>query len=73
MQKIFKVNGIDCANCAAKLEKNINKIKGVNSAIVSFATGKLMIDADDDKFEAVVDEAVALAKKLEPEWEIVRE
>lgn len=72
MQKIFKVNGIDCANCAAKLEKNINKIKGVNSAIVSFATGKLMIDADDDKFEAVVDEAVALAKKLEPEWEIVR-
>ncbi len=72
MQKIFKVNGIDCANCAAKLEKNINKIKGVNSAIVSFATGKLMIDADDDKFEAVVDEAVALAKKLEPDWEIVR-
>ncbi len=72
MQKIYTVKGIDCANCAAKLEKNINKIKGVNSAIVSFATGKLMLDADDGVFEAVENEAVALAKKLEPEWEIVR-
>ena len=72
MQKIFTVKGIDCPNCAAKLEKNINKIKGVNSAIVSFATGKLMLDADDAVFEAVENEAVALAKKLEPEWEIVR-
>ena len=72
MQKIYTVKGIDCANCAAKLEKNINKIKGVNSAIVSFATGKLMLDADDAVFEAVENEAVALAKKLEPEWEIVR-
>ena len=72
MQKIYTVKGIDCPNCAAKLEKNINKIKGVNSAIISFATGKLAIDADDDVFESVVDEAVELAKKLEPEWEIVR-
>ena len=72
MQKIFKVNGIDCPNCAAKLEKNINKIKGVNSCIISFATGKMVIDADDSVFEGVMDEAVALAKKLEPEWEIAR-
>lgn len=72
MQKIFEVKGIDCANCAAKLEKNINKIKGVNSAIVSFATSKLMIDADDDVFESVLEEAAALTAKLEPDWEIVR-
>lgn len=72
MQKTYVVNGLDCPNCAARLEKGINKIEGVNSAIVSFATGKLIIDADDAKFEAVVDEAVALAKKLEPDWEIVK-
>ena len=72
MQKTFVVNGIDCPNCAAKLEKGVNKIKGVNSCIVSFATGKMLIDADEDKFESVLDEAVALAKKLEPDWEIVR-
>lgn len=72
MQKSFKVNGLDCPNCAARLEKGINKIDGVDSAIVSFATGKLVLDAPDDKFEAVLEEAVALAKKLEPDWEIVR-
>ena len=67
MQKILKVNGLDCANCAAKLEKNINKIDGVNSAIISFATGKLALDADDEVFDKVLKEAIALAKKLEPE------
>ena len=72
MQKIFTVKGIDCANCAAKLEKNINKIAGVNSAIVSFATSKLMIDADEESFERVMDEVVSIAAKLEPDWVIER-
>ncbi len=72
MRKSFKVNGIDCANCAAKLERNISKIKGVDEAVVSFATGKLVLEAADDKFDAVLDEAVAVTKKLEPDWEIVR-
>ena len=72
MRKTFKVNGIDCANCAAKLERGINKIKGVDEAVVSFATGKLVLEADDEKFDAVLEEAVALAHKLEPDWEIVR-
>ena len=64
MRKSFKVNGIDCANCAAKLERNISKIKGVDEAVVSFATGKLVLEAADDKFDAVLDEAVAVTKKL---------
>ena len=72
MRKSFKVNGIDCANCAAKLERNIAKIKGVDEVVVSFATGKMWLDAADDKFDAVLDEAVEVTKKLEPDWEIVR-
>ena len=72
MRKSFIVKGIDCANCAAKLERNISKIKGVDEAVVSFATGKLVLEAADDKFDAVLDEAVAVTKKLEPDWEIVR-
>ena len=72
MRKSFKVNGIDCANCAAKLERNIAKIKGVESCAVVFATSKLVLEAPDDKFEAILDEAVALTRKLEPDWEIVR-
>ena len=72
MRKSFKVNGIDCANCAAKLERNLAKIKGVESVAVVFATSKLIMEAPDDKFDAIMDEAVEVAKKLEPDWEIVR-
>ena len=71
MKKSYKVKGIDCANCAAKLEKHLNKIDGIDHASVVFMTEKLVIEAPDEKFDAVLQEAVAVAKKLEPEWEIV--
>ena len=71
MRKSFKVNGIDCANCAAKLERGIAKIKGVESCAVVFATSKLVLEAPDDKFEEVLKEAVEVTRKLEPDWEIV--
>ena len=71
MRKSFKVNGIDCANCAAKLERSIAKIKGVESCAVVFATQKLVLESPDDKFDEVLAEAVAVAKKQEPDWEIV--
>ena len=71
MKKAFKVKGIDCANCAAKLEAGISKIPGVDKAIVSFMTEKLTIEAADDKMDEVVQAAIELCKKLEPDWEIV--
>ena len=71
MRKSFKVNGIDCASCAAKLERGIARIKGVESCAVVFATSKLILEAPDDKFDHVLEQAVAVARKLEPDWEIV--
>lgn len=72
MKKAFKVNGLDCPNCAARLEKGLNKLEGVELATVTFATQKLTLEAADDKFDQVLDAAVALCKKMEPDWEIVR-
>lgn len=72
MKKAFKVKGLDCPNCAARLERGIQKLDGVEDAVVSFATTKLTLVAADDKFDAVLDEVCALAKKMEPDWEIVR-
>jgi copper chaperone CopZ len=71
MKKSFKVKGIDCANCAAKLEAGISKLPGVDKATVSFMTERLTLEAADDKFEEVLEAAKALTKKLEPDWEIV--
>ncbi len=71
MKKSFKVNGLDCASCASKLERSISKIEGVENAKVTFMTQKLTLEAADEKFDAVLEEAIAIAKKLEPDWEIV--
>jgi len=72
MKKSFKVQGIDCANCAAKLEKAINKIDGVEVAVVSFATEKLLIEAADDKFDAVLSEVEKTMTNLEPDWKLLK-
>ena len=71
MKKSFKLKELDCANCAAKMERGINKIKGVNSATVSFMTSRLTIDAEDAAFDDILKEASRLIKKIEPDCEIV--
>ena len=70
MKKTFKLIDLDCANCAAKMETAIKKIDGVNNATVSFMTQKMLLDADDAKFNAVLRDAVKCAKKVEPDFEI---
>ena len=72
MKKTYKLKDLDCANCAAKMESAIKKINGVKDAKVSFMTQRLTIEADDEKFEAVVEEAVHVCKKIEPDCVIVR-
>ena len=71
MKKTFKMIDLDCANCTAKMEAAIKKIDGVQDAAVSFMTQKLTIQADDARFDAVVQEAVKVCKKVEPDCEIV--
>ncbi len=72
MRKAFKLQDLDCANCAAKMENAIKNIDGVKSATVSFMTQKLVLEADDDRFDAIVDEAARICKKIEPDCVILR-
>lgn len=69
MKKKFKVE-VDCANCAAKMEDAVNKIDGVKEATISFMTQRLIIEADDDRFDEIVQEAVKACKRVEPDCEI---
>ena len=72
MRKALKLQDLDCANCAAKMENAIKNIEGVKSASISFMTQKLVLEADDDRFEAVLDEAQHACKKFEPDCVILR-
>lgn len=72
MKKKFKLQDLDCANCAAKMEDAINKIDGVSQATVSFMMQKLTIEADDERFEEIMDEVVKVCQKIEPDCQIIR-
>lgn len=71
MKKSYKLQDLDCANCAAKMETAINKINGVNKATVSFMTQKLTIDADNSRFDEILKETVATIKKVEPDCTVL--
>ncbi len=71
MKKVFRLEDLDCANCAAKMECGINKIDGVSSANVNFLTQKLTIEADDERFDKIMKEVVKTCKKVEPDCTII--
>ena len=69
MKKRYKFE-VDCANCAAKVEEAVKKIDGVNDATVNFMAQKLVLDADDARFGEILQEVIAVAKKVEPDCEL---
>lgn len=71
MKKKFKLQDLDCANCAAKMEEAIKKIDGVSDANVSFMTQKMMIDAEESSFDKIMEEVVKVCRKAEPDCKIM--
>ena len=69
MKKKFKCE-VDCANCAAKMEDAGKKVEGVLNLNINFMTQKFTLEAEEDKFQQVLDEVVKICKKVEPDFEI---
>ncbi len=70
MKKVFSIKDIDCANCAAKIEDRINKLKGIKEANLNFMMEKLSIEFESDNEEtvaAVMDEVKKVVAKVEPD------
>ncbi len=72
MKAVLKLEGLCCANCAAKIENEVKKIDGLDEANLSFMTQKLTLEAPESDLERIVDEASRIAKKIEDEVNIVR-
>lgn len=69
MKKVFKIE-VDCANCAAKVEKAISKIEGVKEVNINFMTQKMLFEAEDEKFDELLKLAIKTGKKIEPDFEV---
>lgn len=65
-KKILALEGLNCSNCAAKIEKEVSKIPGVKSAFVDFVSKKLAIEAlNEDELGAIGKEASNIACRIE--------
>jgi len=69
MIKILRINNLDCANCATKIETKIKKLKSVNDCSVNYLTQKIMIDTNED-FSLILPEIENICKKIEPDCKI---
>lgn len=67
MKKRYNLSDVDCANCAAKMEEQIGKLPGVNSASISFMAQKLTLDADEDKLDEILKQAEKIIKSIDEE------
>ena len=67
MKLKFKIKGLDCANCAAELERAIQKVDGVESATISFMAERMTIEIDEERKEEVIEKVNKVVKKEEPD------
>ncbi len=68
--KSYRLEGLDCANCAMKIEKGVQKINGVKEATVNFTSGKLTFDAEEDHLATIEQETKKVVKELEPDVKV---
>lgn len=67
MKSKFKINGLDCANCANELERAIQKLDGIKSANINFMAQKMELEYDEDIKEKIIIEVKKVIKKEEPD------
>ena len=72
MKKVYRMEDLDCAHCAAKMEAAIKKINGVQDASVNFLTQKLTLEAPEDRFDEIVELAAAACKKVDADCQVIR-
>ncbi|RSU08353.1 heavy metal transporter [Vagococcus entomophilus] len=72
MKKTVKLEGLDCANCAMKIEQAIKEISGVEEASVNFMTTKLKVSAERAQMPRILDEVIATVQNLEPDVVVMK-
>lgn len=70
MKSKFKIKGLDCANCAAELERAIQKIEGIESANINFLAERMELEYDENQKEEVMKKVQKVIKREEPEVEV---
>ncbi len=70
MKKRFKLENLDCADCANKMENEINKLPGIEKATINFMTAKLTVEAPDEQFDTLLPQISKVISRIEPDCKI---
>ena len=73
MKKVFKLEGLDCAHCAAKIEEKVSKLEGVKSVVINFMTTKMTLESVDENIADVVEKVKKLINEVEPDVNMIKD
>lgn len=71
MKKVFRMEDLDCAHCAARMEEKIAALDGVISVQISFLAQKMTLETEDAVFDSILEKAVKICRKIEPDCRII--
>lgn len=72
MKKVFKLEGLNCAHCAAEIEEKVSKLEGVKSVVINFMTTKMTLESVDENIGDIVEKVKKLINEVEPDVNIVK-
>ena len=72
MKKVFKLEGLNCAHCAAKIEEKVSKLEGVKSVVINFMTTKMTLESIDENIGEVVEKVKKLINEVEPDVNMIK-
>ena len=72
MKKVFKLEGLDCAHCAAKIEEKVSKLEGVKSVVINFMTTKMTLESIDENIGDIVEKVKKLINEVEPDVNMIK-
>jgi Cd2+/Zn2+-exporting ATPase len=65
-EKEFELEGLNCSNCALKIEDQVKKLDGMEKVELNFATSTLKVAAEDAKLEKIKEELQKISDRIEP-------
>ena len=72
MKKVFKLEGLNCAHCAAKIEEKVSKLEGVKSVVINFMTTKMTLERVDENIGDIVEKVKKLINEVEPDVNMIK-
>ncbi len=73
VKKVYKMEDLDCANCAAKMQDAVCRLKGVGSCEINFMMQKMVLEYDEEDQKDVFKQVKKCIKRIEPDCSVIFE